>query len=66
MVAAQSAEKKGNGEDEELSEDDKELEERIGLCVQRTGDSDANVVANALQMLVNEISSSTRCALLFP
>jgi hypothetical protein len=66
MVAAQSAEKKGNGEDEELSEDDKELEERIGLCVQRTGDSDPNVVANALQMLVNEISSSTRCALLFP
>lgn len=66
MVAAQSAEKKGNGEDEELSEDDKELEERIGLCVQRTGDSDANVVANALQMLVNEISFSTRCALLFP
>lgn len=45
---------------EELSEEDKELMERIELSVQRTGDPNPEIVAGALDVITKEIKSSTR------
>lgn len=59
--AAEKQAQKKTEETDELSEEDSELKERIELCVQRTADADASVVANALQLLTQEIKSSTRC-----
>ena len=60
--APADAKKDGKKKDapEELSAEDKELQERLTQLVERSCDADSTIQHNALEMLRSELRSSTR------